>query len=82
MDFTILPFTKKKKMCLYWNFYLKNEYAMIVLFGIRMARNYTDKYNTYMYEHAEKKHRSLTLTPVRFHIKNRQTSGMKHHSHY
>lgn len=33
-------------------FILKNEYAMIVLFGIRMGRNYTDKC---MYEHAKKK---------------------------
>lgn len=43
---------KRKKLFCIGTFILKNEYAMIVLFGIRMGRNYTDKC---MYEHAKKK---------------------------
>lgn len=43
----------KRKNCFVLELlFKKNEYAMIVLFGIRMGRNYTDKC---MYEHAKKK---------------------------
>lgn len=46
---------------------------MIVLFGIRMGRNYTDKC---MYEHAKKKP-TVFNTGIRF----PDAIGMKHHSH-
>lgn len=45
---------------------------MIVLFGIRMGRNYTDKC---MYEHAKKKPTVFNTGTLSCAI------GMKHHSH-